>query len=128
MLLTACEELGSPREDISSNRSKELKKLMSRQVSHISLVLTTILESVLDNSGLAGNSNRPSPSPSSGILHFKASFFWVGGFLKRFLFGLEVSYLKIVINLPFIYKKLILSFNLDLGRSYILLFLLYLNG
>ena len=82
MLLTACEELGSPREDISSNRSKELKKLMSRQVSHISLVLTTILESVLDNSGLAGNSNRPSPSPSSGILHFKASFFGVGGVLK----------------------------------------------
>ncbi len=73
MLLTACEELGSPREDISSNRSKELKKLMSRQVSHISLVLTTILESVLDNSGLAGNSNRPSPSPSSGR-YFKDNF------------------------------------------------------
>jgi hypothetical protein len=66
MLLIACEELGSPREDISSNRTKELKKLMSRQVSHISLVLTNILESVLDSSGLAGNSNRPSPSPSSG--------------------------------------------------------------
>ena len=32
MLLIACEELGAPREDISSNRAKELKKLMLRQV------------------------------------------------------------------------------------------------
>ena len=34
MLLIACEELGAPREDISSNRAKELKKLMLRQVDN----------------------------------------------------------------------------------------------
>jgi len=64
MLLIACEELGAPREDISSSRVKELQKLMLQQVSHISLVLTNILESVLDASGLTATSNRPSPSSS----------------------------------------------------------------
>ena len=32
MLLIACEELGAPREDISTSRAAELRKLMNHQV------------------------------------------------------------------------------------------------
>ena len=44
MLLIACEELGAPREDISSNRAKELKKLMLRQVD---MTIDNIIEDLM---------------------------------------------------------------------------------
>jgi len=62
MLLIACEELGSPREDISTARAIELRKLMNHQVSHISLALTNILEVVVERE--LGGSTTPPPSPS----------------------------------------------------------------
>jgi len=64
MLLIACEELGSPREDISTCRAVELRKLMNQQVSHISLALTNILETVVDREIGGTNASTPPPSPS----------------------------------------------------------------
>lgn len=64
ILLIACEELGAPREDLSSSRAAELRKLMNAQASHISLTLTNILESVLDREGSSTNTPPPSPSLS----------------------------------------------------------------
>jgi len=61
MLLTCSEELATPREDISTSRASELRKLMSAQVSHISLSLTSLLELVLDKDS---HSRTPPPSPS----------------------------------------------------------------
>lgn len=64
MLLIACEELATPREDISTSRAVELRKLMNQQVSHISLVLTNLLEMVLDRDPSGSGVNTPPPSPS----------------------------------------------------------------
>lgn len=61
MILTCSEELATPREDISTSRAVELRKLMTAQVSHISLSLTSMLELVLDKDS---QSRTPPPSPS----------------------------------------------------------------
>ena len=61
MLLTASEEMGSPRPDISSNRAAELRRQMLMQMNHVSTCLVTLLESCLNTD----HSRTPSPSDSS---------------------------------------------------------------
>ena len=58
LLLTASEELGTPRQDISTNRAVELHKLMLAQLPSVSSCLVRLLEA-----GLGREANTPS-SPS----------------------------------------------------------------
>ena len=48
LLLTTSEELATPRQDIATNRSAELRKLMLGQVSHVTTCIVTLLELGLD--------------------------------------------------------------------------------
>ena len=76
MLLTASEELATPRPDIATSRAGELRKQMLGQVGHVSMCLVTLLEVCLDKEAA---SRTPSPSDSEdsnsmdGALLFKPS-------------------------------------------------------
>ena len=61
MLLTASEELATPRPDIATSRADELRKQMLGQVGHVSMCLVTLLEVCLDKDAA---SRTPSPSDS----------------------------------------------------------------
>lgn len=61
MLLTASEELATPREDLATARAAELRKLMAGQAPEVVAALTGVLEAVLEQDTGA---RTPPPSPS----------------------------------------------------------------
>jgi len=61
MLLTASEELATPREDLATARAAELRKLMAGQAPEVMAALTGVLEAVLEQDTGA---RTPPPSPS----------------------------------------------------------------
>ena len=63
MLLTTSEELGTPREDISTSRAMELHKLMLAQLPSVSACLVRLLEAGLGRE--VSNSSSPSDSEDS---------------------------------------------------------------
>jgi len=63
MMLTTSEELGSPREDISTSRAVELRRLMEGQVGDMLVAVATQLDKILDID-LGGTVTTPPPSPS----------------------------------------------------------------
>lgn len=63
--LTASEELVSPREDLSSARREELRRLLLAQVPQLFTSLTGVLESLLERQKRKATSTPP-PSPTHG--------------------------------------------------------------
>lgn len=82
MLLITSEELASPRDNVSSARKEELKRLLSNHVPQILATMTMVLESLLsyfhDKTAPASTSSTtttppPSPSPSPSGTHDESS-------------------------------------------------------
>ena len=63
LLLTASEELATPRQNIASSRAAELSRLMVRQVGHVTTALVTLLELGLERDPKSAL-RTPPPSPS----------------------------------------------------------------
>lgn len=66
MLLTASEELASPREDLSAARKEELRQLLEDQIPTIFGIITHILETILDKHRQLVTTSTPPPSPTHG--------------------------------------------------------------
>jgi len=62
MLLTASEELATPREDIATTRSVELRRLMTAEVEEVAVALTLLLEGAI-----AGDIGHCTPPPSPDL-------------------------------------------------------------